>query len=195
MQSKEKALFEWKSIKYIRLTHFFFLFSFFQLRLPPYTNKMVMSERLKYAIRHCRTIDMDNYMLQWWRKKEVHMNVSRLYSMLGRVILVKNCSEIELETKKRKCLTILPHLSVHQHVLEVHTLLINKVVLCRRGERLFCIHLHSRLTRKPELSREAPLNVQLSLLSPLLSSLLRWPSSWGRPARGLVSRLGPGDSG
>ena len=37
---------------------------FFQLRLPPYSDKAIMADRLKYAIRHCRTIDMDNYMLQ-----------------------------------------------------------------------------------------------------------------------------------
>ncbi len=37
---------------------------FFQLRLPPYSSKEVMAARIKYAIRHCRTIDMDNYMLQ-----------------------------------------------------------------------------------------------------------------------------------
>ena len=36
---------------------------FFQLRLPPYSSKSVMDERLTYAIRHCRTIDADNYML------------------------------------------------------------------------------------------------------------------------------------
>ena len=37
---------------------------FFQLRLPPYSSKEVMAARLRYAIKHCRTIDMDNYMLQ-----------------------------------------------------------------------------------------------------------------------------------
>lgn len=36
---------------------------FFQLRLPPYSSKAVMAERLLYAIRHCRNIDADNYML------------------------------------------------------------------------------------------------------------------------------------
>ena len=36
---------------------------FFQLRLPPYTSREMLKERLLYAIRHCRTIDMDNYML------------------------------------------------------------------------------------------------------------------------------------
>ena len=36
---------------------------FFQLRLPPYSSKEVMSDRLRYAITNCRTIDMDNYML------------------------------------------------------------------------------------------------------------------------------------
>nr|CAB3252556.1 probable E3 ubiquitin-protein ligase HERC1 [Phallusia mammillata] len=36
---------------------------FFQLRLPPYSSQAVMAERLRYAIRHCRSIDMDNYML------------------------------------------------------------------------------------------------------------------------------------
>lgn len=36
---------------------------FFQLRLPPYTSKEVMRDRLRYAITNCRTIDMDNYML------------------------------------------------------------------------------------------------------------------------------------
>lgn len=36
---------------------------FFQLRLPGYSSQAVMAERLRYAIRHCRSIDMDNYML------------------------------------------------------------------------------------------------------------------------------------
>ncbi|XP_018024010.1 probable E3 ubiquitin-protein ligase HERC1 isoform X2 [Hyalella azteca] len=36
---------------------------FFQLRLPPYSSKDIMRERLLYAITNCRTIDMDNYML------------------------------------------------------------------------------------------------------------------------------------
>nr|XP_026694983.1 probable E3 ubiquitin-protein ligase HERC1 isoform X2 [Ciona intestinalis] len=36
---------------------------FFQLRLPPFSSQAVMAERLRYAIRHCRSIDMDNYML------------------------------------------------------------------------------------------------------------------------------------
>ena len=36
---------------------------FFQLRLPPYTSKRIMAERMLYAINHCRTIDADNYML------------------------------------------------------------------------------------------------------------------------------------
>ena len=36
---------------------------FFQLRIPPYSSQAVMSERMRYAIRHCRSIDMDNYML------------------------------------------------------------------------------------------------------------------------------------
>ncbi|CAG7693965.1 unnamed protein product, partial [Allacma fusca] len=36
---------------------------FFQLRLPPYSSKAVMTERLRYAITHCSCIDMDNYML------------------------------------------------------------------------------------------------------------------------------------
>ena len=36
---------------------------FFQLRLPPYTSKTIMAERMLYAINHCRTIDADNYML------------------------------------------------------------------------------------------------------------------------------------
>ena len=36
---------------------------FFQLRLPMYSSVQVMAERLRYAIHHCRSIDMDNYML------------------------------------------------------------------------------------------------------------------------------------
>ena len=36
---------------------------FFQLRLPPYTSKRSMAQKILYAIRHCRCIDMDNYML------------------------------------------------------------------------------------------------------------------------------------
>jgi E3 ubiquitin-protein ligase HERC1 len=36
---------------------------FFQLRLPPYSSRQVMAQRLRYAIHHCRSIDMDNYML------------------------------------------------------------------------------------------------------------------------------------
>ena len=36
---------------------------FFQLRLPPYSTKHIMAERMLYAINHCRTIDADNYML------------------------------------------------------------------------------------------------------------------------------------
>lgn len=36
---------------------------FFQLRLPPYTTLEIMTERLRYAINNCRSIDMDNYML------------------------------------------------------------------------------------------------------------------------------------
>ena len=36
---------------------------FFQLRLPPYTSKVAMAKKMLYAIKHCRCIDMDNYML------------------------------------------------------------------------------------------------------------------------------------
>ena len=36
---------------------------FFQLRLPPYTSKNAMAKKMLYAIKHCRCIDMDNYML------------------------------------------------------------------------------------------------------------------------------------
>ncbi|KAL5481420.1 hypothetical protein EMCRGX_G021569 [Ephydatia muelleri] len=37
---------------------------FFQIRLPVYRSQQVMAERLRYAIRNCRSIDMDNYMLR-----------------------------------------------------------------------------------------------------------------------------------
>lgn len=37
---------------------------FFQIRLPVYRSQQVMTERLRYAIRNCRSIDMDNYMLR-----------------------------------------------------------------------------------------------------------------------------------
>lgn len=37
---------------------------FFQLRLPNYVSQEVLCERLRYAIRNCRSIDMDNYMLR-----------------------------------------------------------------------------------------------------------------------------------
>ena len=43
---------------------------FFQLRLPCYSSKEVMAKKLIYAIRHCRTIDMDYYMLA----RENHAN-------------------------------------------------------------------------------------------------------------------------
>ncbi|ESP05641.1 hypothetical protein LOTGIDRAFT_181433 [Lottia gigantea] len=36
---------------------------FFQLRLPMYSSQEVLAEKLRYAINHCRSIDMDNYML------------------------------------------------------------------------------------------------------------------------------------
>lgn len=36
---------------------------FFQLRLPCYRSKEILAEKLRYAINHCRSIDMDNYML------------------------------------------------------------------------------------------------------------------------------------
>ena len=36
---------------------------FFQLRLPPYSTREVMLARMRYAVRHCRSIDMDHYML------------------------------------------------------------------------------------------------------------------------------------
>ena len=37
---------------------------FFQIRLPNYTSQEVLAEKLRYAIKHCRSIDMDNYMLR-----------------------------------------------------------------------------------------------------------------------------------
>ena len=37
---------------------------FFQLRLPNYPSQDLLAERLRYAIRNCRSIDMDNYMLR-----------------------------------------------------------------------------------------------------------------------------------
>eukprot|EP00095_Tigriopus_kingsejongensis_P011157 maker-scaffold259_size234575-snap-gene-1.26 protein:Tk11157 transcript:maker-scaffold259_size234575-snap-gene-1.26-mRNA-1 annotation:"e3 ubiquitin-protein ligase herc1" len=37
---------------------------FFQLRLPPFTSQAIMQEKLRYAIYHCRSIDMDQYMLR-----------------------------------------------------------------------------------------------------------------------------------
>ena len=37
---------------------------FFQIRLPEYTSREVLAEKLRYAIKHCRSIDMDNYMLR-----------------------------------------------------------------------------------------------------------------------------------
>ena len=37
---------------------------FFQLRLPQYSSQQILAERLRYAVRHCRSIDMDNYMLR-----------------------------------------------------------------------------------------------------------------------------------
>ena len=36
---------------------------FFQIRLPDYTSQEILAEKLRYAIKHCRSIDMDNYML------------------------------------------------------------------------------------------------------------------------------------
>lgn len=36
---------------------------FFQLRLPNYSNMEILAEKLRYAINHCKSIDMDNYML------------------------------------------------------------------------------------------------------------------------------------
>lgn len=37
---------------------------FFQLRVPHYSSREVLCERLRYAIRNCRSIDMDSYMLR-----------------------------------------------------------------------------------------------------------------------------------
>ena len=37
---------------------------FFQLRLPNYSSQELLAERLRYAIKHCRSIDMDTYMLR-----------------------------------------------------------------------------------------------------------------------------------
>ena len=37
---------------------------FFQLSLPHYPSQEVLCDRLRYAIRNCRSIDMDNYMLR-----------------------------------------------------------------------------------------------------------------------------------
>jgi len=37
---------------------------FFVLRLPPYTTKKVMADKLRYAIQNCRAIDTDYYMLE-----------------------------------------------------------------------------------------------------------------------------------
>jgi len=36
---------------------------FFQLRIPPYSSRELLADRLRYAIHNCRSIDMDNYML------------------------------------------------------------------------------------------------------------------------------------
>ncbi|XP_040012790.1 probable E3 ubiquitin-protein ligase HERC1 isoform X5 [Xiphias gladius] len=36
---------------------------FFLLRLPPYTSQAILTERLRYSIHNCPSIDMDNYML------------------------------------------------------------------------------------------------------------------------------------
>lgn len=36
---------------------------FFQLRLPPYSSRDALASKLRYAIQHCKCIDMDNYML------------------------------------------------------------------------------------------------------------------------------------
>ncbi|XP_047141184.2 probable E3 ubiquitin-protein ligase HERC1 isoform X1 [Hydra vulgaris] len=36
---------------------------FFVLRLPPYTTKNIMEDRIRYAINNCLAIDTDNYML------------------------------------------------------------------------------------------------------------------------------------
>ncbi|KAK3097022.1 hypothetical protein FSP39_005665 [Pinctada imbricata] len=46
---------------------------FFQLRIPNYPNVDVLAEKLRYAINHCRSIDMDNYMLT--RNHEDHGNM------------------------------------------------------------------------------------------------------------------------
>ena len=37
---------------------------FFQIRLPEYSSQEVLAEKLRYAIKNCRSIDMDNYMLR-----------------------------------------------------------------------------------------------------------------------------------
>ncbi|XP_066930429.1 probable E3 ubiquitin-protein ligase HERC1 [Clytia hemisphaerica] len=37
---------------------------FFVLRLPPYSSKTIMAQKLRYAINNCRAIDTDNYMLE-----------------------------------------------------------------------------------------------------------------------------------
>lgn len=37
---------------------------FFVLRLPPYSSKSIMADKLRYAINNCRAIDTDNYMLE-----------------------------------------------------------------------------------------------------------------------------------
>ena len=37
---------------------------FFQIRLPEYTSQAILADKLRYAIKHCRSIDMDNYMLR-----------------------------------------------------------------------------------------------------------------------------------
>ena len=37
---------------------------FFQIRLPEYTSQQALADKLRYAIKHCRSIDMDNYMLR-----------------------------------------------------------------------------------------------------------------------------------
>ncbi|KAL4227435.1 putative E3 ubiquitin-protein ligase herc1 [Mactra antiquata] len=36
---------------------------FFQLRLPNYSSMDILADKLRYAINHCKSIDMDNYML------------------------------------------------------------------------------------------------------------------------------------
>jgi len=43
---------------------------FLVLRLPPYTSKAIMTERIRYAIHNCRAIDMDNYMLERMHQEE-----------------------------------------------------------------------------------------------------------------------------